>query len=217
MRGAIFDMDGLLIDSERIWQRVWHEIAAERGCTLPEDFPAQVCGTGGTQTRVVLRRSYPGEDPEEVLRTCSARVHALQEAGVPLLPGAETILRGVKSLGYRVAVASSSPMDLIEQNLKRDGVMDCFDVLTAGKEAKNGKPAPDVFLLAAERLGLPAEDCWVFEDSRVGVEAGWRAGCRVVMVPNLVPADDRAREMAFAVCRDLNEAWDVVRRAEGQP
>jgi len=211
MRGAIFDMDGLLIDSERIWQSQWRALAGERGITLGETFAAEICGTSGELTRTVLRRYFQNDDPAEVLRECSARVHRLEENGVPLKPGVHTILGGLRAAGYRIAVASSSPMDMIRHNLRADGLEDCFDVLTSGREVTNGKPAPDVFLLAAERLGIPPEECWVFEDSFSGVEAGWRAGCRAVMIPDLVQPTDAVRGMCFGVFADLAAAWEAIR------
>ena len=159
MRGAIFDMDGLLIDSERLWQRVWHELAAEMGLTLADTFPGDMCGTGGEHTLAVVRAYYHVDDPGAVLRECTERVHRLQRKGVPLKPGVETILRGMHSEGYRIAVASSSPMDMIEHNLRTNGVREYFDVLTSGSEVARCKPNPDIFLLAAERLGLPPEEC----------------------------------------------------------
>lgn len=210
MRGAIFDMDGLLIDSERIWQRFFHEAAAERGITLPESFPREICGTGGEESRRVLGLHFPGCDPEALLRAVSAQVHREEENGVPLKPGAEAILRGLRGAGYRLAVASSSPQEMIRHNLRLDGVDTLFHVLTSGREAAHPKPQPDVFLLAAERLGLPPEECWVFEDSFRGVEAGSRAGCRVVMVPDQAPPTEEIRALCFAVCRDLNEALRIV-------
>ena len=211
MRGAIFDMDGLLIDSERIWQGVWHELAAERGMTLADTFAGDICGTGGAKTREVLRRYFPAHDPEEILRECSDRVHALEEGGVPLKPGVHTILNGLRGAGYRIAVASSSPMEMIRHNLRLDGVEGYFDALTSGREVANCKPAPDVFLLAAERLGLPPEECYVFEDSLSGVEAGWRAGCRAVMIPDLVQPTETARQRCWGVFHDLGEAWEAIR------
>ena len=211
MQGAIFDMDGLLIDSERIWQGVWHEMAAARGITLADAFPGDICGTGGVKTREVLRRYFPADDPETVLAECSARVHKLEERGVPLMPGVHTILEGLRDAGYRIAVASSSPMDMILHNLRLDGIDGCFDALTSGREVANSKPAPDVFLLAAEKLGLPPEECYVFEDSLSGIEAGYRAGCRAVMIPDLVQPTAAARRMCWGVFRDLSEAWEAIK------
>ncbi len=211
MRGAIFDMDGLLIDSERLWQGEWHALAAERGLTLADTFAGDICGTGGAHTREVVARYFRTDDPETVMRLCSERVHRLEERGVPLKPGVHTILAGLRTAGYRIAVASSSPMDMIRHNLRLAGVEEQFDVLTSGREVTRCKPDPDVFLLAAERLGVPPEECYVFEDSRVGIEAGWRAGCRAVMIPDLVQPDARTREMCFGVYRDLGEAWERIR------
>ncbi len=211
MRGAIFDMDGLLIDSERIWQGRWYEMAEERGVTLADTFPRDMCGTGGEQTLAVIRRYYGTDEPRAVLDECTERVHRIQRAGVPLKPGVEIILRGLRGAGYRIAVASSSPMDMIEHNLATNGVREYFDVLTSGGEVEHCKPEPDIFLLAAKRLGIPPEECYVFEDSLNGVKAGWRAGCRAVMIPDLVQPDARTREMCFGVYRDLGEAWEHIR------
>ena len=211
MRGAIFDMDGLLIDSERIWQSVWHQIAAERGLTLPESFAADICGTGGARTREVVRRCFRADDPEPIIRECSDRVHEREENGVPLMPGVLTILNGLHEAGYSIAVASSSPMDMILKNLRLDDIDGCFDALTSGREVKESKPAPDIFLLAVEKLNLPPEECYVFEDSLSGVEAAYRAGCRAVMIPDLVRPTEAARRMCWGIFSDLAEAWEAIR------
>ena len=214
MRGAIFDMDGLLIDSERIWQSQWHAIAAEMGLTLPESFPDEICGTAGERTLEVLRLRFPGGDPAAIKAECTRRVHKLEENGVPLKPGAREILTGLRRGGWRVALASSSPTDMIRVNLARCGIDGYFDALTSGQEVKNGKPEPDIFLLAAEKLSLPPEECYVLEDSLSGVEAGWRAHCRTIMVPDLMRPSAEARERCRFICRDLNEAWEAIRACE---
>ena len=214
MRGAIFDMDGLLIDSETIWQRTWRALAAERGIALGDSFPREIIGTGGARTREVVARHFRTDDPEAVMRDCSARVHRLEADGVPLKPGVHEILAGLRAAGYRIAVASSSPPEMIAQNLRLSGIEGYFDCLVSGREARQGKPEPDVFLLAAERLGVPPKECWVFEDSLTGVEAGYRSGARTVMIPDLVPPDERARRMCRGIFRDLGEAWAAIQRGE---
>lgn len=211
MRGAIFDMDGLLIDSERLWQNTWHELAAEMGLALADTFAGDMCGSGIEETLTVIRAHYHVDDPKAVARECAERVHRLERKGVPLRPGVETILRGLRSEGYRIAVASSSPMDMIEYNLRADAIREYFDALTSGSEVEHGKPEPDIFLLAAERLGVPPEECYVFEDSLNGVEAGWRAGCRAVMIPDLVRPTERAREICFGIYSDLAGAWEHIK------
>ena len=214
MRGAIFDMDGLLIDSETIWQQTWRALAAERGITLDGSFPREIIGTGGARTREVIARHFRTDDPEAVMRECSERVHRLEEHGVPLKPGVREILTGLRAAGYRIAVASSSPPEMIAHNLRLDGIDGYFDCVVSGREAKQGKPAPDVFLLAAERLGVPPEECWVFEDSLIGVEAGCASGARTVMIPDAVPPDEQARRTCRGIFRDLGEAWAAIQRGE---
>ncbi len=211
MRGAIFDMDGLLIDSESIWQGQWRALAEERGLTLGGRFAGEICGTGGARTREIVSRYFQTDDPESLMRECTARVHRLEEDGVPLKPGVHTILKGLRGAGFRLAVASSSPMDMIRKNLRQDDVAGYFDEMVSGRDVKNGKPEPDIFLLAAQRLGLPPEECYVFEDSLIGVEAAWRAGCRAIMIPDLTPPDAAAKERCFGIFPDLAEAWERIR------
>ncbi|MBO4914768.1 MAG: HAD family phosphatase [Oscillospiraceae bacterium] len=211
MRGAIFDMDGLLIDSERLWQSQWHALAEERGITLPESFAGEICGTAGPRTKEVLRRHFHVDDPQPIQEECRRRMQKLEEHGVPLKPGAREILDALREQGWRTAVASSSPTEMIHHNLLMNGVEDRFDVFASGGEVKNGKPFPDIFLLAAERLALRPEECFVLEDSLSGVEAGWRAGCKTIMVPDLMRPTDETRRMCAHICRDLFEAWEKMR------
>ncbi|MBR1497252.1 MAG: HAD family phosphatase [Oscillospiraceae bacterium] len=210
MKGAIFDMDGLLFDTERLFQRVWHEMAAERGLTLDGGFALAVCGTTGAAEEAVVRRYFPGAEPAAVIEELNRRTRALEQTEVPLKPGVHTILEGMREGGWRIAVASSSPPDMIRHNLSLTGLRDFFDELVSGNEAARGKPFPDIFLLAARRLGLPAADCWVFEDSVNGVRAGIAAGCKTVMVPDLVPPLPEFYAQCAGVWPDLAAAWEQI-------
>ena len=210
MKGAIFDMDGLLFDTERLFQRVWHEMAAERGLTLDGGFALAVCGTTGAAEEAVVRRYFPGAEPAAIIEELNRRTRALEQTEVPLKPGVCTILKGMREDGWRIAVASSSPPDMIQHNLSLTGLRDFFDGLVSGNEAARGKPFPDIFLLAAQRLGLPASDCWVFEDSVNGVRAGIAAGCKTVMVPDLVPPLPEFYAQCAGVWPDLAAAWEQI-------
>ena len=191
MRGGIFDMDGLLFDTEKIYQEVWHTLARERGFTLPGTFASEICGKGEKQAAVVLRKYFVGWDPFEIIETCKATVFELERTRLELKPGAREILEAMKARGLRLAVASSSPMFMIKQNLELGGITELFDSLVSGENIPRGKPFPDIFLAAAESLQLPPEECWVFEDSLNGIRAGHAAGCKSVMIPDLVaPSED---------------------------
>ena len=215
MTGAIFDMDGLLIDSERIFQRIWRELAAEAGVILDDTFAEAMCGSSGKVTEAVLRRYVPGVDPLPMMAECNRRVIEIEKDGIPLKTGAVEILEGMKRRGFRTALASSSPVDMIRKNMQITGLGVYFDELVSGTEVRRGKPEPDIFLLAAGRLGLPACNCYVFEDSVNGVRAANAAGCMAVMVPDLVQPTPEVRALCHGVYPDLSAAWRAVSEERG--
>ena len=206
MRGAIFDMDGLLLDSEKLYQRCWHELAQELGAVLPRDFASQITGGGREHSRVVLGKYYPMVDPDELMTECRARVTVLEEAEMPMKPGAAELVEALHDAGWRLAVASSSPRDMVVRNLERTGLAKWIDCVVCGGETERGKPFPDIILLAAERLGLRPEECMVLEDSPNGLEAARAAGSLPVMVPDMVPPTDEL----YTFCRIYASLCDVL-------
>ena len=213
MKGAIFDMDGLLIDSERLYQQTWHAMAAEVGVTLDERFAPAICGTVGATEEAVVAEFIPGVEPGSFIAEVNRRTQEIQKNYVPLKPGAREILTGMREAGWRIAVASSSSMEMIRHNLDFTALTPCFDALVSGVGIPNGKPAPDIFLRAAAKLGLPPTDCWVFEDSINGVRAGLAAGCKTVMIPDLVPPPEEFYRLCAGVWPDLSTAWEHIREA----
>lgn len=204
-RGAIFDMDGLLLDTERLYQESWVEMARAFGQTPDPAFPAAVSGTSGEGMREVIRRYYPAVDPYAFQAGCIARVdHILDEQGPPVKPGAGELLESLRSRGVKLAVASSSGRERILSNLRAARLDRFFDAVVSGQQVERGKPEPDIFLFAAGEIGRPPEDCYVFEDSVNGVRAGMAAGCVTVMVPDLVPPPE-----GLAVSRVCESLWDV--------
>ena len=209
MKGAIFDMDGLLLDSERLFQDAWRALAEERGIVLGDTFTAEISGSGQEQQKEILRKYYPGADPDALIAACKSRVYAMEETDLVLKKGAVELLETLRSSGFRCAVASSSPLEMVRKNLARTDILKYFGVTVSGEEVSRGKPFPDVFLLAAEKLGLPAEECYVFEDSMNGIRAAAAARCVPVMVPDLVQPAEEIRAMCWvypdlaAACRAL--------------
>lgn len=208
MRGAIFDMDGLLLDSEQIYQRCWHALARELGAVLPPTFAAEITGTGADQARIVLRKHFPMTDPDSLMAACKARVMEVEETELDPKPGAAALLEALYAAGWRLAVASSSPRDMVVKNLERTGLAGRFHQVVCGGEVARGKPFPDIFLLAAERLGLDPADCLVLEDSPNGLRAARAAGCRPIMVPDLVPPTPELRSIS-TVFPSLNEVLEA--------
>lgn len=213
MQAAIFDMDGLLLDTECIYQAVWKEMGRERGLTLDERFTAAITGTSGPLEEAVIRAFVPGVEPGPFIEECKARTFAAEAKGVPLKPGAAEIAAACQRAGLRMAVASASPRAMVEQNLRLSGLEKWFPLVITGDAVTHGKPAPDIFLLAAQRLDCPPEACWVLEDSPNGIRAAHAAGMRGVMVPDTVPPDAEIRGLAWGVFPSLTEAG----RAMGLP
>ena len=126
------------------------------------------------------------------------------------MPFIEELLIYLKDNNYKVAVASSSNMNHITNNMEKTGLVKYIDELASGAEVKNGKPAPDVFLLAAERLGVKPEECLVLEDSKAGVIAGSTAGAKVIMVPDMFEPDEICKEKAYKIVENLGEVIKLL-------
>ena len=215
--GCIFDMDGLLFDTEGIFQNYWRAIAAERGIVLADSFitPGFPLGKrdsnspNGYRGHSILEKYYHTEDGGEIQKDCKERVLRHLAKNVPVKTGVVEILGRCRILGIKTAVASSSPLRQIENNLENAGMENCFDAIVSGDEVEKGKPAPDIFLLAAKRIGVPLGKCTVFEDSPHGIEGALRAGMKAVMIPDLLPPWEEHRRQ-IEVYNNLQEAAEKI-------
>lgn len=211
-RGAIFDMDGLLFDTERIYQQTWREIAAESNINLGDGFTEAISGTSGIYMCRVIEKYYHVANGAAVMEECMERVERKLSVRVPVKKGVHRILDFFQEQGIGMAVASSSTAQQIESNLRTSGIRTYFSAIVSGEEVKNGKPAPDIFLCAAKRLGCTPQECFVFEDSENGIKAGYAAGCFTVMVPDLMKASQAIRSYCSKICRNLCEAEQEIRK-----
>lgn len=209
-RGAIFDMDGLLFDTERIFQQTWNEIAKEKNLYLSEEFASAISGTNGSYMCSVIEKYYKVSDGRKIRDDCMERVQKKLEVYVPKKVGVDEILQYFKKHSVHLAVASSSSKKQIENNLKRAGVRSYFEAIVSGTEVENGKPAPDIFLLAAEKIGCRPEECYVFEDSLNGIRAGYAAGCKAVMIPDLIAPTEEMYKLSSGIYETLVEARNKI-------
>lgn len=196
-KGAIFDMDGVLVDSEKLYMRFWQEACASFGFELTYEMALS------------LRSNSPEAAIPKFLRWfgASADYHAIRERrrkmmaafidanGVELKPGAREILDFLKENGIKTALATSSPTKRARHYLAPHGLYDRFDAVVSGEEVVHSKPAPDIYLTAAAALGLAPEECIAVEDSPSGILSAKAAGCFTVMVPDLSQPDESLREM----------------------
>lgn len=208
--GAIFDMDGVLFDTERVYQQTWHEIAAEQGVELGSGFLEAITGTSGEHMHRVLEEYFQVSNGAVIAEECMSRVHQKLSVHVPIKAGVREILIFFREKKMPAAVASSSLSRQIEANLKKTGIDGYFSEIVSGTEVEHGKPAPDIFLRAAGRIDCKPEECFVFEDSENGVKAGYAAKCATIMVPDLIEPSPEIRRYCTRICRDLVEAKSEV-------
>lgn len=215
-KGAIFDMDGVLFDTERIYQETWQEIAAGQGIRLDGSFLRAITGTSGAHMCQIVEKYYHVSDGTGIIENCMKLVRQKLSVHVPMKKGVREILDFFRDQGVCMSVASSSAKEQIEANLQMTGIRDYFMTIASGKEVDKGKPAPDIFLLAAERMHCAPEECFVFEDSENGIRAGHAAGCFTVMVPDLIEASPEILPYCRKVCPDLQQAMREIALQETQ-
>lgn len=210
-KGAIFDMDGFLFDTERVYQQTWQELAQERNVELGSDFPRAISGTNGKYMCRVIEAYYHVADGSAIMEECMERIREKLSVHVPVKKGVHEILEFFQKKGLRMAVASSSTAEQIASNLKKAGIRRYFDAVVSGTEVRCGKPEPDIFLLVAERIGCEPGQCFVFEDSENGIKAGHAAGCVTVMVPDLFEASPGILPYCAKICQDFLQAEKEIR------
>lgn len=206
VRGVVFDLDGLLVESEQYWEQARREFVARYGGTWDDDAQRAVMGANTRQWSRYIGEAFDIPlTEEEIAAAVIARMQELYHDHLPLLPGAISTVRALANR-YPLAVASSSPPGLIRFVLTEMGVAECFQSITSSDEVAHGKPAPDVYLLACERLGIPPEQAVAFEDSTAGIAAALAAGLRVIAVPNRsYPPDPDVLRRADLILPSLEE------------
>src|SRR5579872_1629585 len=206
IRAVIFDMDGLLLDSEVYWERARTEYCTSVGCEWRHEDELSVKGHNSPEWAAVIRsRCGLSADESQIIEAVTARMRDLYSEHLPLLPGAVKTVRHLCGK-YPLAIASSSPPELIEFAMRLADLLDCFRVIVSADTVGRGKPAPDVFLAAAKELGEQPEHIAVFEDSSAGIRAGKSAGMFVIAVPNPhYPPDPEVLEEADVVLGSLED------------
>lgn len=213
-KGAIFDMDGLMFDTETVWQRCWSEVADEMNLELDPQFRKEICGTSGDLMAGIIAKYYHVEDGHAIAKDVKTRVQNYLMEEVIEKPGLREILQFFRDNGVRIAVASSSTRGQIQRNLEKTGTAGYIDEIISGTEIAHGKPAPDIFLYAAEMLGYDAKDCYVFEDAYNGVRAGAASGAATVMIPDSQEPTDEMRELAAGIYDSLTDAMKAIQKGE---
>ena len=210
--GIIFDMDGVLIDSERQSNEGWLWAAEQLGVDMPmwlidsfKGAPAELCCK-------FFDDYYKGAiDYWEAKELRTQHVYKIRETeGIPVKKGVKEVFEYIRNNGLKCAVATSTRRESAEKTLHKIGVCDYLDTVVYGDEVEHGKPEPDIFLRAAKAIGISPSEAVVVEDSINGIKAGYAADMRVVHIPDTIAIDDDIRKLTYMVCDDLNGLIDVV-------
>ena len=209
---VVFDMDGVIFDSERAVMNCWLELAQKYDIKDIEKPYFACVGTTMTRTREIMLETYGEDFPyDEYARESSLMYHEKYDGGkLPMKPGVTELLSYLKGKGKKIALASSTRRETVTNQLRWAGIIDYFDVIICGDMVAKSKPAPDIFLKACQELGVSPKNTYAIEDSYNGIRAAHAGQLRPIMVPDLLEADDEMRGMAECVCDNLNEVIDYL-------
>jgi HAD superfamily hydrolase (TIGR01509 family) len=212
VEAIIFDMDGTLLDSEAVYIAGMQEAAQTLGLPLPLDLCHAMVGVPSHECNLMLQDHYgQGFDLTVFRGHFSKSVQRQMSERVPVKPGVVELLDFLKARGLPLAIATSAGRATAERNLGRAGLLDRFETLATRDDVEHPKPAPDLYLEAAKRLGIAPARCVAFEDSSIGIIAAHAAGMRAVMVIDILPPTNEARAKCFHVAQDLHEVLRLMR------
>ena len=213
VKAVLFDMDGLMVDTESLATEAFIHSAKKQGYDMTKEETLLVLGFTTKSIYEFWENYFKNSDvsgKQLVDDHYKYIENILFTTGPRKMPYIEELLKYLKESNYKVAVASSSNMDHIINNMEKTGLKKYIDEFASGAEVENGKPAPDVFLLAAERLGVKPEECLVLEDSKAGVLAGSSAGAKVIMVPDMFKPDEECKERTYRIVGNLGEVISIL-------
>ena len=211
LQGVLFDMDGLMFDTERIGRDGWHKTAEILHIDLPEEIIAAMRGTGTDRCREIFNAAIPGHlyDTAHGLRLRYAD-EVIAADGVPVKPGLPGLLRRLKAAGIPAVLATSTRREKALAYLQQADVERYFTAAVFGPEVARPKPAPDIFLAAAAAIHADPAHCVVLEDSPNGLQAAKAAGCPAIVVPDLTPAPAESKHLWNYCAKDLHEVQQIL-------
>ncbi len=212
---VIFDMDGLMLDTERIAQQAWQRAGTELGYELPDEIYRQAIGRTAPATEAIFRAHLGADSPfDAIYQRKQHYYHAAIEAGeIARKAGLLELLDCLDQLALPKAVATSTARPLALQKLRSTGLLDHFPHLVCGDEIPNGKPAPDIFLAAAASLGVAPAHCLVLEDSHAGIRAAHAAAMIPIHIPDLVAPTAETRSLVYKIVDSLHDVCALLNAA----
>lgn len=211
IKAIVFDMDGVILDTETMVDKSW--IIAAKEFNLPQIQDAMIAclGTNKNDTLDILNKKYGHLcNPQDFLSRASELFHKLEfEEGIALMPYAKECLEYLKPK-YRIALASSTRNELVIRQLKNANVLEFFEVIVTGDMVLHSKPDPEIYLKACEELNIPPENCIAIEDSPNGLKSAFFAGLNTIMVPDKIQPNEELNQFIWKKCDSLKKVMDML-------
>lgn len=214
MRSVIFDMDGVIFDSETLVFETWKETAERHGIDGVENVCYQCLGLNAQAAKAVFLEHYGADFPYDCYKKEMAELfhQRAAEGGLALKPGIRELLVDLREQKIRTAVASSTRSDIVRKQLQDGGLLSLFDAVIGGDMAEKSKPEPDIFLKACEALSVAPCEAWIIEDSYNGIRAAAKAGAVTVMVPDKAAPTEEMEQLATYIFPSLHEVKAEIRK-----
>jgi len=214
MKAVVFDMDGLMFDTERVAILAWDYAGEKMGLGKTGYMVYKTLGINVKESNQIWKKEFGNKYNEEELWKYTREFNKdfYSKNKVPVKKGLYVLLDYLKNKGYKLAVASSTSKRGVERNLKDAGVLEYFDALICGDMVEKSKPNPDIYVKACKAIGVEPNEALALEDSRNGLLSAHRAGMKVIMVPDLWEADEEVKGFLWTMCRDLEEVKGFLER-----
>ncbi len=204
-KAVIFDMDGIIFDSERLILDCWEKVGEKYQFSGIREVCIDCIGTNSVKTREIISSYYGESFPYDEYRkevTGLFREY-VQTKGMPVKKGVRELLQYLQAEKIPIGLASSTRLAVVEEELRQAGLYDYFQVVMGGDQLKRSKPEPDIYLLTCEKMGILPEYAYAIEDSYNGIRSAYSAGMMPIMVPDILQADDEMKKKSIAVLQDL--------------
>ncbi len=209
---VIFDVDGLMLDTESQWQKAWQEVGEKHGIQdLGTTTFLKCVGRTGKEVDDIIKEDLGHiENYEKILDEIRCYGRQLLDAHIDVKPGVYEILDYLKEKNFKIAVATATAKELTYERLSRLYLLDYFDYVLCGSEVQNKKPNPEIYIKVIQHFQIDSTDALVLEDSVVGVEAAYRAHIPCIMIPDLIPGSDKQRNETIAIVSSLYDVMDML-------
>lgn len=213
IKGVIFDMDGLMIDTEKLLMRFWIQSAQEHGFDMQKEHVLQIRSLA-PKYAIEKFRSFFGDDFDYYSvkkRRIELMNDYINKNGIEKKYGLDELLEYLTENGYKKAVATATDISRTKVYLEKLDIIKYFDEIVTASMVENGKPEPDIYLKASEKIGLKPEECMALEDSPNGICSAYRAGCKAVMIPDLSQPDEETLKLLYTKADNLAEVINILK------